>query len=156
MVMAGRRRTWLVLLDGHTNPASLAHARLALASLPATLPTPTVFCVLPATHATAIASQSAVVGEGRQSLRYIFVLYCRSFHSAFFHKVLTPARFQCSLLSSLVLMKLCKFKDGSTHLTNINYGRNDRIVNEQKLEAGVGVLHTANSQCVGVPLTSVL
>ncbi|XP_050721570.1 uncharacterized protein LOC127001253 isoform X3 [Eriocheir sinensis] len=61
VVMAGRRRTWLVLLDGHTAPSSLAHARLALASLPATLPIPTVFCVLPATHATAIACQSAVV-----------------------------------------------------------------------------------------------
>ncbi|XP_063870908.1 dynein axonemal heavy chain 10-like isoform X4 [Scylla paramamosain] len=87
VVMAGRRRTWLVLLDAQAAPRNLAHARLALASLPATLPAPTVFCVVPsACHASVSASHSAVVVHVERPTSLASAL------AAYLPRALTPPR----------------------------------------------------------------
>lgn len=70
VVMAARRRTWLVLLGGEVAHDALHLARDALLALPSSLPTPTIFCVLPDNVPPAIINfESAVVGEWVFSFR---------------------------------------------------------------------------------------
>lgn len=64
VVMSARRGTWLVLLDCDVAPHAPSHALAALSTLPTTLTTPTIFCVVAdeVSSAPALKVQSAVVG----------------------------------------------------------------------------------------------
>nr|XP_045619033.1 uncharacterized protein LOC123770899 [Procambarus clarkii] len=63
VVMAARRRTWLILLDCETASHHLPNAQAALLTLPPTLVTPTVFCVVADVAENAVKCQNAVVGK---------------------------------------------------------------------------------------------
>ncbi|KAK3856108.1 hypothetical protein Pcinc_037531 [Petrolisthes cinctipes] len=64
VVMAARRRTWLVLVGGEVARDALHLARDALLALPPSLTTPTIFCVLPDHAPPAVVNfESAVVVE---------------------------------------------------------------------------------------------
>ncbi|KAK4315961.1 hypothetical protein Pmani_012837 [Petrolisthes manimaculis] len=64
VVMAARRRTWLVLVGGEVASDALHLARDALLALPPSLTTPTIFCILPDHAPPAVVNfESAVVVE---------------------------------------------------------------------------------------------
>lgn len=63
VVMAARRKTWLVLLDCEVAPHSLSHIQMAILSLPSTLTIPIVFCVVADVSGSAVKLQNAIVGK---------------------------------------------------------------------------------------------
>ncbi|XP_069945849.1 dynein axonemal heavy chain 10-like isoform X2 [Cherax quadricarinatus] len=63
VVMAARRRTWLILLDCETAPEKFSYVQSALLTLPSTLTTPTVFCVVTLKNQSLMKCQNAIVAQ---------------------------------------------------------------------------------------------
>ncbi|XP_042227080.1 uncharacterized protein LOC121869635 [Homarus americanus] len=63
VVMAARRKTWLILLDCEISPHNLSYTQAVLLSLPSTLGTPTIFCIITDVFGTVRKSHNAVVAQ---------------------------------------------------------------------------------------------